>query len=102
MVCLFNNCIEKNQTQAHFEEDISYCLALIPPCIHATISITKNLQHNFPKIRGGSKAIWNFHLVDLATQLIHLATVLVHLAPLLVHLVTYLVYLATYLVHLAT
>ena len=27
----------------------------MPPCINATISITKNLQHNFPKMRGGQR-----------------------------------------------
>ena len=33
----------------------------MPPCINATISIIKKLQHNFPKMRGGgSKAVWNF------------------------------------------
>ena len=49
----FNNCIEKNQNKTHFEEGISYYLALILPCIYATISITKKLQYNFPKMRGG-------------------------------------------------
>ena len=39
---------------------ISYYLALVPPCIYSTISIIKNLQHDFPKMRGGSKAVWNF------------------------------------------
>ena len=34
---------------------ISYYLALIPPCIYATISIIKKLQHNFPKMRGGGQ-----------------------------------------------
>ena len=39
---------------------ISHYLAIIPPCIYATISIIKNLQHNFPKMRrGGSKVVWN-------------------------------------------
>ena len=41
-VCCFNNCIEKNQNQTHFEKDTSeslYYLALIPPCTYATISI---------------------------------------------------------------
>ena len=62
----FKNCIEKNQNKTHFEEGmcsvcISYYLALIPPCIYATISIIKSLQHDFPKMRGGgSKAVWNF------------------------------------------
>ena len=59
----FNNCIKKNQSQTHFEEGTSeslYYLALIPPCINATISIIKKLQYNFPKMRGGSKAVWNF------------------------------------------
>ena len=32
----------------------------MPPCINATISIIENLQHNFPKMREGSKALWNF------------------------------------------
>ena len=49
---------------------ISYYLAIIPPCIYATISIIKKLQFNFPKMggRGGrSKAVWNFseNLSDL-------------------------------------
>ena len=39
---------------------ISYYLVLIPPCIYVTISIIKKMQHNFPKMRGGSKAVWNF------------------------------------------
>ena len=34
---------------------ISYYLALIPPCIYATISIIKRLQQNFPKMRGGQR-----------------------------------------------
>ena len=49
----FNNCIEKNQNKTHFEEGISYYLALIPPSIYAKISIIKNLHYNFPKMRGG-------------------------------------------------
>ena len=32
----------------------------MPPCINVTISIIINLQYNFPKMRGGSKAVWNF------------------------------------------
>ena len=60
---LFNNCIEKNQNKTHFEEgtyESLHYLAIIPPCIYATISIIKNLQHNFPKMRrGGSKVVWN-------------------------------------------
>ena len=24
------------------------------------VASLKNLQHNFPKMRGGSKAVWNF------------------------------------------
>ena len=39
---------------------ISYYLALVSPCIYSTISIIKKLQHNFPKMRVGSKAVWNF------------------------------------------
>ena len=39
---------------------MSYYLAIIPPCIYATISIIKYLQHDFPKMRGGSKAVWVF------------------------------------------
>ena len=39
---------------------ISYYLALVPPCIYSTISITKNLQHNFPNMKGGLKAVWIF------------------------------------------
>ena len=36
-------------------------MALVPTCIYSTISITKKLQHNLPKMRGGgSKAFWNF------------------------------------------
>ena len=39
---------------------MAYYLALVPPCIYSTISIIKNLQNNFPKMRGGgSKAVWN-------------------------------------------
>ena len=56
----FNNCIEKNQIKTHFEEGTSeslYYLAIIPPRIYATKSIIKNLQYNFPKMRGGSKAV---------------------------------------------
>ena len=34
---------------------ISYYLAIIPPCIYATISIIKKLQHNFPQMRGGGQ-----------------------------------------------
>ena len=30
------------------------------PCINATMSIIEKLQHNFPKLRGGSKAVWIF------------------------------------------
>ena len=41
-------------------ECISYYLALIPLCIYATISIIKNLQHNFPKMRGGVKGRLEF------------------------------------------
>ena len=61
----FNNCIEKNQNKTHFEKGTSeslYYLAIIPPLIYATISVMKNLQHNFPKMRvGGSKAVWKKH-----------------------------------------
>ena len=32
----------------------------MPPCINATISIIKNLQHDIPKMRAGSKAVWSF------------------------------------------
>ena len=32
----------------------------MPPCINATISTIKNLQYNFPKKKGGSRAVWNF------------------------------------------
>ena len=38
----FNNRIEKNLNQTHSEEGTSeslYYLALIPPCIYATISV---------------------------------------------------------------
>ena len=38
---------------------ISYYLVLIHPCKYVTISIIKKLQHNFPKMRGGSKSVWN-------------------------------------------
>ena len=51
----FNNCIEKNQNKTYLEEGTSespYYLAIIPPRIYANISIIKNLQHNFPKMRG--------------------------------------------------
>ena len=34
---------------------ISYYLALIPPCIYATISIIKKLQHNFSKMSVGGE-----------------------------------------------
>ena len=40
----------------HFKEGTSeslYYLAIIYPCIYATISVIKNLQHNFPKMRAG-------------------------------------------------
>ena len=42
----------------------SYYRILIPPCIYATLSIIKNLQYNFPKMkeggRGGWKSVWIF------------------------------------------
>ena len=59
----FNNCIEKNQNQTHFEEGTSeslYYLALISPCIYATMSIIKKLQYNFPKMRGGVEGRLDF------------------------------------------
>ena len=43
----------KKKNKTHFEEGISYYLALIPPSIYAKISIIKNLHYNFPKMRGG-------------------------------------------------
>ena len=46
-----------------FEEGTSeslYYLAIIPSRIYAIISVIKKLQYNFPKMRGGSKAVWNF------------------------------------------
>ena len=56
--------LRKDKNKTHFEEGTSeslYYLAIIPPRIYATISIIKNLQYNFPKMRGGgSKAVWNF------------------------------------------
>ena len=65
----FNNCIEKNQNKTHFEEGTSeslYYLAIIPPLIYATISVMKNLQHNFPKMRvGGSKPFGIFPKIHL-------------------------------------
>ena len=39
---------------------ISYYLAITIPRITATISVIKDLHYNFPKMRGGSKAVWNF------------------------------------------
>ena len=39
---------------------ISYYLALMPPCLYATKSIIKKLQHNFPKMRGGVKGCLEF------------------------------------------
>ena len=39
---------------------ISYYLALIPPCINATISIRKNQQYDFPKMRGGGRRPFGF------------------------------------------
>ena len=65
-VCFLNICIEKNQNKWHFEEEkvyacISYYLALIPPCIYATVSIIKNCNIIFQKWGGGgAKAVWNF------------------------------------------
>ena len=50
--------LRKNQNKTHFEEGTSeslYYLAIMPPRIYATISIVKNLQHNFPKMRGGGQ-----------------------------------------------
>ena len=55
-VCCFNNGIQKNQNKTLFEEGTSeslYYLAIIPPCIYATISLLKNLQKKFPKMRWG-------------------------------------------------
>ena len=37
----------------------------MPPCINATISIIKSLHYNFPKMMGGSKALWNFPKMHL-------------------------------------
>ena len=34
---------------------ISYYLVIISPCIYTTISVIKNLQHNFPKMRRGGR-----------------------------------------------
>ena len=48
--------LRKNQNKTHFGEGTSeslYYLAIMPPRIYATISIVKNLQHNFPIMRGG-------------------------------------------------
>ena len=39
---------------------ISYYLAIIPPCIYATISIINKLQYNFLKMRGGVKGRLEF------------------------------------------
>ena len=39
---------------------ISYYPVLVPPCKYSTISIKKKLQHDFPKMRGGAKAVWDF------------------------------------------
>ena len=33
---------------------------IVPPFFEGFVSIIKKLQHNFPKMRGGSKAAWNF------------------------------------------
>ena len=38
----FNNCIEKNQNKPHFEKNISYYEALIPPSIYE-----KSSRENF-------------------------------------------------------
>ena len=40
----------------------AYYLAIISPRIYATISVIRNLQYNFPKMRGGGgeKALRNF------------------------------------------
>ena len=32
----------------------------MPPGTNANISIIKKLQYNFPKMRGGAKAVWKF------------------------------------------
>ena len=33
---------------------------MVPATFEGFVAIIKNLQYNFPKTRGGSKAIWNF------------------------------------------
>ena len=46
----FTNCIEANQNGPYLWKSsacILYYLALIPPCIYATISIIKKMQYNF-------------------------------------------------------
>ena len=43
---------------------ISYCPSIISPRIYETISVIKNLQYDFPKMRGGSNAVWNFSKIS--------------------------------------
>ena len=52
----FNNCIDENQNKVHFEEGSSE-----PLTFEGFVASLKNLQYNFPKMRGGGpKAVWNF------------------------------------------
>ena len=37
-----------------------YTTCIVPATFEGFVAIIKNLQYNFPKTRGGSKAIWNF------------------------------------------
>ena len=60
-VCNFHNCIV-----LHLYLEIM-CMHFILSSHHisyhicnATISVIKNLQYDFPKMRGGAKAVWNF------------------------------------------
>ena len=56
----FFNCIENNQNKTYFEEGTSYYLALILPCIYATISIIKNCNITFRKLGGGVEGRMEF------------------------------------------
>ena len=60
---LFDHEIDTKVVNSHFEEGTSeplYYLAIIPPRIYATISVIKNLHHNFPKMRGGAEGRLEF------------------------------------------
>ena len=43
----------RTQNGPHLWKGISYYMALVHPCIYPTITMIRNLQHNFPEIWGG-------------------------------------------------